>query len=86
MADICALCFVLHLMFSSVPFSVSAVGEIVVYVDGMQGLIKCNELIQWLYQLASSKVGLFLAGYLGRETERETERKRERARIMWIMV
>ena len=37
---------------------VAAVGEIVVYVDGMQGLIKCNELIQWLYQLASSKVGM----------------------------
>ena len=39
-------------------FFVPAVGEIVVYVDGMQGLIKCNELIQWLYQLASSKVGI----------------------------
>ena len=84
--NVYALCFVLHLTFSSVRFSVPAVGEIVVYVDGMQGLIKCNELIQWLYQLASSKVGLFLAGYVGREREREREKERERTRIMWIMV
>ena len=39
-----------------VPLLLSAVGEIVVYVDGMLGLIKCNEMIQWLYQLTTSKV------------------------------
>ena len=33
-----------------------ALGEIVVYVDGMQGMIQCNEIIQWLYQLSTSKV------------------------------
>ena len=33
-----------------------AVGELSVYVDGMNGLIQCNEIIQWLYQLTASKV------------------------------
>jgi hypothetical protein len=37
-------------------YILKAVGEIVVYVDGMHGLIRCNEMIQWLYQLSTSKV------------------------------
>ena len=48
----------LSILSSTHPFlyPLSAVGEIVVYVDGMQGLIKCNEMIQWLYQLTASRV------------------------------
>ena len=33
-----------------------ALGELAVYVDGMNGLIQCNEIIQWLYQLIESRV------------------------------
>ena len=38
-------------------YILKALGELVVYVDGMHGLIQCNELIQWLYFLTNSKVG-----------------------------
>ena len=31
-------------------------GELVLYVDGMHGLIQCNDIIQWLYELTRSKV------------------------------
>ena len=34
----------------------SAIGQIMLYVDGMNGVIQHNETIQWLYQLLSSKV------------------------------
>ena len=37
-------------------YILKALGELAVYVDGMHGLIQCNEIIQWLYQLVSSKV------------------------------
>lgn len=37
-------------------YILKALGELAVYVDGMHGLIQCNELIQWLYQLTDSKV------------------------------
>ncbi len=37
-------------------YILKALGELVVYVDGMHGLIQCNEIIQWLYQLTESKV------------------------------
>ena len=37
-------------------YILKAVGELSVYVDGMNGLIQCNEIIQWLYQLTASKV------------------------------
>ncbi len=40
-------------------YILKALGELAVYVDGMNGLIQCNEMIQWLYQLTESKVGLF---------------------------
>ena len=36
----------------------AAIGEIVVYVDGMNGLMRCPEVIQWLYSLMGSKVGV----------------------------
>ena len=44
------------MMMNILPLIPAAVGEIVVYVDGMHGLIRCNEMIQWLYQLSTSKV------------------------------
>ena len=37
-------------------YILKALGELVLYVDGMHGLIQCNELIQWLYKLTRSKV------------------------------
>ena len=37
-------------------YILKALGELAVYVDGMHGLIQCNEIIQWLYQLTDSKV------------------------------
>lgn len=36
-------------------FSV-ALGQIMLYVDGMNGVINHNETIQWLYTLIGSKV------------------------------
>lgn len=33
-----------------------ALGQIMLYVDGMNGLITHNETVQWLYTLAGSKV------------------------------
>ena len=37
-------------------YILKALGELAVYVDGMHGLIQCNEIIRWLYQLTDSKV------------------------------
>ena len=34
-------------------FLVSALGEVMVYVDGMQGIIKHQRTIQWLYVLVT---------------------------------
>lgn len=39
-------------------YILKALGELVVYVDGMHGLVQCNEMIQWLYQLTASKVDI----------------------------
>ena len=37
-------------------YILKALGELAVYVDGMHGLIQCNEIIRWLYQLTDFKV------------------------------
>ena len=37
-------------------FCISALGQVMLYVDGMNGVINHNETIQWLYSLLSSKV------------------------------
>lgn len=37
-------------------FSSLALGQIMLYVDGMNGVINHNETIQWLYTLIGSKV------------------------------
>lgn len=45
--------------FFCLPFPLSfspALGQIMLYVDGMNGLISHNETIQWLYTLVGSKV------------------------------
>ena len=34
----------------------TALGEIVVYVDGMNGLMNCPEMVQWLYSPLSNEV------------------------------
>ena len=40
----------------------AALGQIMLYVDGMEGVIKHQETVRWLYSLIASKVsGLFLA-------------------------
>lgn len=36
----------------------TALGQVMLYVDGMNGVIKHNETIQWLYSLISAKVSL----------------------------
>lgn len=42
--------------FNYIVNRVSAIGQIMLYVDGMNGVIQHNETIQWLYQLLSSRV------------------------------
>lgn len=37
-------------------YILKALGELVLYVDGMHGLVQCSEIIQWLYELTRSKV------------------------------
>ena len=65
-------------------YILKALGELAVYVDGMNGLIQCNELIQWLYQLTDSKVregktrGEGKKGRLGGEGEEWGEREEGR--------
>jgi len=40
----------------------AALGQIMLYVDGMEGVIKHQETVRWLYSLIASKVSrLFLA-------------------------
>ena len=34
----------------------AALGQVMLYVDGMNGVIAHNETIQWLYSLTASKV------------------------------
>ncbi len=35
---------------------ITALGQVMLYVDGMNGVIAHNETIQWLYSLTASKV------------------------------
>jgi len=37
-------------------FRYLAIGQIMLYVDGMNGVIEHNDTIQWLYSLLTSKV------------------------------
>ena len=46
-----------------VSFVCAAIGEIEVYVDGMNGLMRCSEVIEWLYSLTGSKVGIHYLGH-----------------------
>lgn len=39
-------------------FIISALGQVMLYVDGMNGVISHNETIQWLYSLLASKVSI----------------------------
>ena len=41
-----------------IVFYLAALGQVMLYVDGMNGVISHNETIQWLYSLTASKVGL----------------------------
>lgn len=43
------------IIFFSLFFTI-ALGQIMLYVDGMNGVINHNETIQWLYTLIGSKV------------------------------
>ncbi len=38
---------------------VAALGQVMLYVDGMNGVIQHNETIQWLYTLTASKVRMY---------------------------
>lgn len=46
----------LSLFLSLVISPSAALGQIMLYVDGMNGLISHNETVQWLYSLVGSKV------------------------------
>ena len=35
---------------------ISALGQVMLYIDGMQGIIERNDTVQWLYSLIASKV------------------------------
>ena len=35
-----------------------ALGEILVYVDGMNAVLAYNDVVQWLYELLESKVSV----------------------------
>lgn len=37
-------------------FLLTALGQVMLYVDGMEGVIRHNATIQWLYTLLASKV------------------------------
>ena len=39
-------------------FSLVALGQVMLYVDGMNGVISHPQTVQWLYNLVSSKVSL----------------------------
>lgn len=39
-----------------------AIGQVMLYVDGMNGCIAHNETIQWLYSLLASPVRLSMIG------------------------
>ena len=67
MCDVCDVCDVCVMCVMCVQvgqysdqtyqqYILKALGELVLYVDGMHGLIQCNEIIQWLYELTKSKV------------------------------
>ncbi|KAL5467174.1 hypothetical protein EMCRGX_G031366 [Ephydatia muelleri] len=45
-------------------YIIKALGEVAVYVDGMNGLMACNELIQWLYLLTESKARMVVKAAL----------------------
>ena len=38
----------------------TALGQVMLYVDGMNGVIAHNATIQWLYSLINSAVSIFL--------------------------
>ena len=39
-------------------YCISAIGQVMLYVDGMNGVINHSETVQWLYSLTASKVML----------------------------
>ena len=46
----------------------TAIGQIMLYVDGMNGVINHSDTIQWLYSLTASRVSnyaRFFSGYSG---------------------
>jgi len=46
---------------SHTVFSISALGQIMLYIDGMEGVIKHNDTVRWLYSLIASSVSLYLS-------------------------
>lgn len=41
-------------------YTFAALGQIMLYVDGMDGVIKHKETVRWLYTLIASRVGVFV--------------------------
>lgn len=47
------------------PFSVSlALGQLMLFVDGMLGVVAHSETVQWLYTLCASLVSVFTQTYI----------------------
>ena len=45
-----------HVLAVKISLYFAALGQVMLYVDGMNGVINHNATIQWLYSLLSSKV------------------------------
>lgn len=53
---VCVCIYIRVCFFFFFRFFAIALGQIMLYVDGMNGVINHNETIQWLYTLIGSKV------------------------------
>ena len=43
-----------------INYILRALGQLMLFVDGMNGVIKSNETVQWLYTVLSSGVSWFI--------------------------
>ena len=50
------VCDLIETVFCDVSGFVAALGQVMLYVDGMNGVIAHNGTVQWLYSLTASKV------------------------------
>lgn len=51
------------LVLTLITFLLIAIGQIMLYVDGMNGVINHSDTIQWLYSLTASRVSCIIGCY-----------------------